>query len=68
MLIELFCPDCKDHTDHSVLRWQTVPNQFGAMSAMCGKCDRLTILSLDLGVVINFDEKGELVRNVSERK
>jgi hypothetical protein len=42
----LFCPDCKEHTDHRVTSWETADGVRGVVSLFCQKCARTVLAEL----------------------
>jgi len=53
--MNLYCEDCKTHTDQAVRTWQTDEGIRGAVSVMCPICDKLLILELKNGYELNLD-------------
>lgn len=46
MMVNLYCPKCRDDTVHTLLPWQTKAGQFDALSAICTApgCDRVAVM------------------------
>jgi hypothetical protein len=57
-MIELYltCPECNVECSHELNQWQWKRGVFNSISALCSSCDRLTILELDKGTIINLGE------------
>lgn len=57
--MNLFCPDCKEHTDHGIRPWQIDEGIQGAVSIFCEECSRLAIAELSKLPKLTFSELKE---------